>query len=72
MVIDSGATETVVGSGMLESVETLEGDAYKKGVQHEVARGTLIPALGEKRLIAFWKMAKSERCEHKCVMSTRL
>ena len=31
---------------------TLEGDAMKKGVQYQVAEGTLIPNLGEKKFIA--------------------
>ena len=52
MAIDSGATETVVGEDMLTSIDTVEGEAYRKGVQYEVASGTLIPNLGEKRFIA--------------------
>ena len=52
MAIGSGATETVVGEGMLESIETVEGEAYRKGVQYEGASGTLIPNLGEKRFVA--------------------
>ena len=49
MAVDSGATETVVGEDMLQSVETKEGEASKKGVQYEVASGTLIPNLGENK-----------------------
>ena len=37
---------------MLPRVEALEGEAMKKGVQYEVADGTLIPNLGEKKFIA--------------------
>ena len=48
MAVDSAATETVVGEEMLESVETKEGAAKKRGTQYEVADGTLIPNLGEK------------------------
>ena len=48
MAMDSGASESVVNDEMLPRVETLEGEAMKKGVQYEVADGTLIPNLGEK------------------------
>ena len=48
MAVDSGATETVVGEDMLTSIETVAGEAFKKGVQYEVASGTLIPNVGEK------------------------
>ena len=37
---------------MLANIETVEGVPYKKGVRYEVASGTLIPNLGEKRFIA--------------------
>ena len=46
MAVDSGATETVVGEDMVESVEVVEGEASKKGVQYEVANGVRIPNLG--------------------------
>ena len=52
MAMDSGASESVVNDEMLPRVETLEGEAMKKGVQYEVADGTLIPNLGEKKSIA--------------------
>jgi len=52
MAIDSGATETVVGEDMLTSVDTVEGEAFRRGVKYEVASGTLIPNLGEKRFTA--------------------
>ena len=52
MAIDSGATETVVGENMLTSIDTVEGEASRRGVQYEVASGTLIPNLGEKRFVA--------------------
>ena len=52
MAVDSGATETVVGEGMLLDVETRDGEARRKGVQYEVADGTLIPNLGEKKFVA--------------------
>ena len=49
MAVDSGASESVVNEGMLNGVETLEGPDKKRGVQYEVADGTLIPNLGEKK-----------------------
>ena len=52
MAIDSGATEILVGENMLTSIGTVEGEASRRGVQYEVASGTLIPNLGEKRFAA--------------------
>ena len=51
MVVDSCASELVVSDEMLTRVTTVEGEAMKKGVQYEVADGTLIPNLGEKKFI---------------------
>ena len=39
LAVDSGAIETVVSEDMLTSIETTEGNAYKRGVQYEVASG---------------------------------
>ena len=50
MAVDSGATETVVGEDMLTSVKTVEGEAFKKGVEYEVASGTAIPNFGREML----------------------
>ena len=52
MAVDSGATETVVREDMLHSVQTTEGDAFKRGVGYEVASGTTIPKPGEKCFVA--------------------
>ena len=52
MAVDSGASESVVSDEMITSVETVEGDAMRKGVRYEVADGTLIPNLGEKQFVA--------------------
>ena len=52
MAVDSGASESVVSEDMLTRVTTVEGYAQKKGVQYEVADGTLIPNLGEKKFVA--------------------
>ena len=52
MAVDSGASESVVNEEQLSGVETVEGKAKKMGVQYEVADGTLIPNLGEKKYIA--------------------
>ena len=51
MVVDSGATETVVGTDMLTHIATTEGDACRRGVQYEVASGELIDNLGEKKFV---------------------
>ena len=40
MAVDSAATETVVNSDMLATVDIMEGEAFRKGVQYEVASGT--------------------------------
>ena len=61
MAVDSGATETVVGEDMLQSVETKEGEASRKGVQYEVASGTLIPNLGEKKFVAVGEHGEMRR-----------
>ena len=52
MAMDSGATEDVIGEDMLMSVETKEGPASRRGVKYEVADGTEIPNLGEKKFTA--------------------
>ena len=50
--LDSGATETVVSEDMLNSVETREGPASRRGVEYEIANGELVPNLGEKKFPA--------------------
>ena len=52
MALDSGAAETVGSEDMLASVDIQEGEAKKKGVQYEIADGTLIPNLGEMKFVA--------------------
>ena len=52
MAVDPGASESVVNEEQLNGIETLEGEAKKKGNQYEVAYGTLIPNLGEKKYMA--------------------
>jgi len=82
MAVDSGASESVVSEDMLQGVETVEGYAKKKGVQYEVADGTLIPNLGEKKYVAVSdagvaRHMKSQVCEvnkallsvHRCVQA---
>ena len=52
--VDSGATETVIPEAVLAGViGVTEGAAFKRGVQFEVAKGTLIPNLGERRFVGF-------------------
>jgi len=82
MAVDSGASESVVSEDMLNGVETVEGKAKKMGVQYEVADGTLIPNLGEKKYVAasdagVARHMKSQVCEvnkallsvHRCVQA---
>jgi len=82
MAVDSGASESVVNEEQLSGVETLEGEATKMGIQYEVADGTLIPNLGEKKYIAVSdtgvaRHMKSQVCEvnkallsvHRCVQA---
>ena len=68
MVVDSGASESVVSEDMLTRVTTVEGYAQKKGVQYEVADGALIPNLGEKKFVAVsdggvTRQMKAQVCE---------
>jgi hypothetical protein len=58
MAVDSGATETVVGEDMLQGIKLLEGEACRKGVQYEVASGTLIPTWARS---SSWQLVKTER-----------
>ena len=46
-----GATDIVVNEEALKSIATIEGPAKKRGVNYEVADGTWIPNLGEKRCL---------------------
>jgi len=61
MAVDSGATETVLSDEMLTSIEIKEGEACRKGVQYEVASGTLIPNLGEKKFVAVSESGMARR-----------
>jgi len=68
MVVDSGASESVVSEDMLTRVTTVEGYAQKKGAQYEVADGTLIPNPGEKKFVAVsdggvTRQMKAQVCE---------
>ena len=82
MAVDSGASGSVVPEDILNGVETVEGKAKKMGVQYEVADGTLIPSLGEKKHVAasdagVARHMKSQVCEvnkallsvHRCVQA---
>ena len=68
MAVDSRASESVVSEDMLTRVTTVEGYAQKKGVQYEVADGTLMPNLGEKKFVAVsdggvTRQMKAQGCE---------
>ncbi len=53
LAMGSGATEAVFHDVMLQRVRTTDGSACRRGVQHEVASGTLLPNLGEKKLVGY-------------------
>ena len=48
MLVDSGASETVVPPQAVSAVEAVPSDASRRGVMYEVANGSRIPNLGEK------------------------
>ena len=49
LVVDSGASETVIGTDMIQSAELRTGNLKKRGVEYEVADGTRISNEGEKK-----------------------
>ena len=51
-VVDSGASETVIGPHMVSSAEARESTGSRRGVKYEVANGVRIDNLGEKKFIA--------------------
>ena len=48
MLVDSGASETVVPPHAVTAAEVVPSDASRRGVMYEVANGERIPNLGEK------------------------
>ena len=51
--VDSGATENVIDSDSLKSIEMTPGAAFRRGVSYEVANGVTIPNLGENEFKGF-------------------
>ena len=49
LVVDSGASETVIGSDMVPSAQLRDGDASKRGVEYEMADGSRVANEGEKK-----------------------
>ena len=45
-IVDSGASETVVGEEMLENIPTRESSASRRGVEYETANGERIMNFG--------------------------
>ena len=76
-IVDSGASETVVGEGMLENVPVKAGQASKRGVQYETANGERIANLGEQSFAAHTAEGSARRvtaqvCEvNKALLSVR-
>ena len=50
LAVDSGASETVIPTGLLQGVSLQPSDASRRGVQYEVANGQRIANLGEKTI----------------------
>ena len=77
LTVDSGAGETVVPEGMVNSVEIKEGPVAKGGVQYECANGERIPNLGEQKFMAYTqegcqKRIRTQVCEvTKALLSVR-
>ena len=52
MMVDSGATETVMTETCLEGIiDISEGAAFKRGQHYECANGSQIPNLGERKFL---------------------
>ena len=51
LAVDSGASETVIGSDMAQSAVLQEGNAVKRNKVYEMADGVTIPNLGEKEFV---------------------
>eukprot|EP00972_Heterocapsa_arctica_P099772 14718184-Heterocapsa_arctica.AAC.1 len=56
---------------MLQSVGTVEGEAFRRSVQYEVATGAVIPNLGESDSSRSTRTGPCEGCEH-CDVSKAL
>ena len=65
LTVDSGAGETVVPEGMVNSVEIKEGAAAKSGVQYECANGERIPNLGSRNSWPICRKDAKRKSEHK-------
>ena len=52
MLVDSGASETVVPPHAVSAVEVSPSEASRRGVMYEVANGSRIPNLGEEKFRA--------------------
>ena len=52
--VDSGATETVMPETTVAGVKDITaGPAHLRGVEYQVADGTMIPNLGERRFVGY-------------------
>ena len=71
LVVDSGASETVIAPDMLQTVELRTGNTSKRGLGYEVADGTRIKNQGEKSLSGLHMKESTDVLPHKCATSTR-
>ena len=61
VAVDSGATETVMAEGTLSGIiDISESSACKRGVMYEVADGTQIPNLGERKFLGITEDEKAK------------
>ena len=51
--VDSGASDSVIGSEMLPGIELKEGEAQRRGVTYEIANGDILHNLGEKQFVGY-------------------
>ena len=51
LAVDSGASETVIGTNMAESADLVEGKEFRAKIEYEMADGQRVPNLGEKSFV---------------------
>ena len=66
-IVDSGASETVIGPQMINSAETKASRGSKSGVRYEVANGVRIDNLGRRNSWPQVTKELAERSPHRFV-----
>ena len=70
-MVDSGASEMVIGPDMLQSVDLRTGNTSKRGLEYEVADGSRIQNQGEKSLSGSQTRESTDTLPHRCARSTK-